>query len=476
MSSAAFPRLALGPCLAGAALLFASSAGASPAPGYPPIDPGPACAAGAIDDLLSVDGIDLAARGFDLRRLADGFAAESVEVRADQVCDGQGQVVGETLIVSTRWRHDASGARLYVSQQATAESVPAVIEAGWASFSSQGYAFGVTMEASCWGPPGVDLGPKAARRVPLAPRTSHPVPPPCEPSGGELLVPAIAALAPELDPDCFYRRRSGSWSDLAGLGLGDPRTALPAGYAEAFFDLTYLASPAEGCAGPVPAEGAGLSFASSFLEPSGSWAAAAAYGLPPGAEPPAGYLDDVSAWWADTSFQYSVSASRADGGGDRELVRALAAALDPGFADACLTEVRQLTPGEAVALGFRLAEAPAGFFEVWSQRTAQAASGACADAPAGSYSFYWSFSDGADLAIEASLARGAGPGPGGGVRPDGETTGGPDGGSDPDWLAWADAEGTEYSVFGYSVSGGPPPDRELLVAVARSMDPGYGAP
>ncbi|HLE84666.1 MAG TPA: hypothetical protein VJG13_10040, partial [Thermoanaerobaculia bacterium] len=148
---------------------------------------------------------------------------------------------------------------------------------------------------------------------------------------------------------------------------------------------------------------------------------------------------------------------------------ALAAALDSGFSEACMVAARQLTPAEAVALGFHLAQPPAGFTESWSQLTAQAASPACADPPPPTYAFYWTFSDGGDLGIGASLSRDGGGGGGGGVG-----VAPPGGGGGPDWLAWTDAEGTSYAVYGYSSSGGPGPAEELLVAVARSMDPSFG--
>jgi hypothetical protein len=475
MSPALCRSLRFGSRLAGASLLFlslAAAALASPGPPVARLHPAPdgfGCAPGAIDDLLVGDAVDLGRREFELRRLGEGFALEALEMRSEGICGDHGEVLGEALVASTTWVHGASGGRLSVTQRQAAEPVANLLEPGWAVFWWQGYAFQVSAAVGCGEPP---LAPDRAQVPRRRAQPVSPPRPPCSSPGENLLAAAVLALAPDLDLGCFHRRREGAWSDLGSLGLGDPRTALPPGYEESYFHLSYLEVPAAGCGGPLPDSGPGVAFSSDFFHPAGGWAAASAFGLPPGAPPPPGYMDEYSASWSDGTYQFSVAAAGTDGAGDRELVRALAAALDSGFSEACLVETRLLAPAEAEALGFQLARPPAGFFEAWSQLTAQVASPECQDPPAASYSFYWSFFDGAELAIEASLGRSGAPG--GGARGGGATAPpeDPTGGA----LAWTDAQGTSYSVFGYSYSGGPGPAEELLVAVARSMDPTFGAP
>jgi hypothetical protein len=38
-------------------------------------------------------------------------------------------------------------------------------------------------------------------------------------------------------------------------------------------------------------------------------------------------------------------------------------------------------------------------------------------------------------------------------------------------ISWSDDRGTSFLVTGYSVTGGPGPSRDVLIAVARSIDP-----
>jgi hypothetical protein len=496
MSPASCRFRRLGPRLAGAAFLLTSlavAAGASPAAPGPrthPVGGPPACAAGAIDDLLVGDGIDFGRRGFELRRLGEGYALEALEALSEGACGEHGEVLDQALTAATTWRHGASGSSLFVRQRQAPEPVANLLEPGWATFWWQGYAFQLSVGWGCADPPTGGVAERWAFGRPAAfeppPRTGSPYeavrralprapwalpkspPLPCGPPDGDLLVPAIAALAPGLDLACFHRRHEGAWDDLGALGLGDPRPELPSSYAESYFQLSYLEPPAAGCGGPAPEGGAGVSLSAFFAAADGAWAAVAAYSLQPGWPPSQGFIDDYGASWSDERYQYSAAAWSADGTGDRELVLALAAALDSGFSEACMVAARQLTPAEAVALGFHLAQPPAGFTESWSQLTAQAASPACADPPPPTYAFYWTFTDGGDLGIGASLHRDGAGGGGGGVGV------APPGGGGADWLAWTDAQGTSYTVYGFSNSGGPGPAEELLVAVARSMDPSFG--
>jgi len=454
--------------------------------------------AGPIDDLLAGSAVDVGRRGFDLRTLGGGFALEAFDVRAEGDCDGQGGAVDPVLVVGTRWRHGAGGERLYVGQRAAEDPVANLLEHGLATFWWQGYAFEVALESRFFGPPppggaGAAAGSRAAGRsaAPAAACVAAPAGASLDrrftpavrsavaaaTAEDALLGQAIAALAPGLDPACFHRRVDGGWSDLAALDLGDPRPALPAGHVEAYLAFTFLEHPAPSCDGPEPAGGEGVSFSAAFTDPAGSWVSVWAVSRADGGSGNWGYIDDHGAFWSDDRYQYAISVVHADGSGDVELVRALAVALDPGFDPACLVQWRTLTPQEAVALGFRLAQPPAGYTETWSELTAQSAAPECEAPPPATYSLSWSFSDGGDLIIEAAAWRVEGGPPGGGAVPPNRAVGASGASGDPEGtaaLSWTDAGGTSYWVSGYSLSGGEPPALELLEAVARSMDPTYG--
>jgi hypothetical protein len=469
---------------------------------HPQPDASP-CVATAIDDLVGDDGIDLGRRGFELGRLGEGYLLRALATYSEGSCGDHGEVLDQALTVSTGWDHAATGSQVYVNQRQAAEPTANVLEADWASFWWRGYAFRVSVVSDCVEPPpngvmaeellgraaaafapppriGRPRPEQAARAVgrvaeappsapPAVPRLSPPAP--CRPAPGDLLSSSIAALAPGLDLECFHRRRDGSLSDLGAFGLGDPRVALPAGWTETFSRLSYLEQPAAGCGGPAPEGGAGVSFGASFSGPGDVWADVTAESLPLGIPPSPGHLDDHSVIWNDGRYRYSVGVWSSSGFGDRDLVLALAAALDPHFAEACLIETRDLTPAEAVALGFRVARPPVGYEEVWSQLSAQEPSAGCGDAAGAIYGFTWSFFDGVDLGIVALLYR---DGAGGGGGSGGDGTAPPGGSPYEGFLSWTDAAGTRYEVYGYSSSGGPGPAHELLVEVARSMDPTFG--
>jgi hypothetical protein len=441
-----------------------SSAGPLP-PGSPPDTPPdfePLPCSGPLTDLIAGSAIDPGQRGFAMNLLGGGLELQGIDLRAVGPCDDSGHAIEPVLTLTTDWRHGASGGFVQVSQRPAEERTADILEAGRAAFWWQGYSYSVTLAgAGPWGgAPGGPLGGTAAAldARPL-PRPSHPVPPPV-PGGEELLEEAIEALAPGIDLACFYRRTAGGWGDLASVGIGDPRSAVPAGFTESYLALSFLALPAATC--PVtPVANREVSFAAAFGSADGGSLSVGAASLPDGVQP-AGYLDEWSATWADEAYQYSVGGFLPTGPPGTDLLRALALALDPGFSTACLIETHSLTAAEALALGFRLAVPPAGFVETQAALIAQTASPQCAAPAPPSYFFTWSFSDGADLVIEAGLAHSEGPP----VR-------GRDASTGVSGFSWVDAQGTSYWVYGYSISGGEGPALDLLIQVALSLDPTF---
>ena len=462
-----------------------------------PPEPDPYWTCGSpIDDLLVGSGVDLGQRGFDLRRLGDGYALRAFTARGD--CTAAGEPDGTDLAADTQWER-STGEPILVTQSVTTFPGTNVVEWGQATFSAGDYRFQVSLSGWWWDGSGAPIsadatpstagGPppaasKGTAAVPFGPRppaaptfarpetkrfAADPLPdriPPrrvmAKAKDDDILNEAITRLAPEIDLACFYRRTAGTWDDLAHLGIGDPRPAVPERLSEEYLDLSYLQFPAAGCDVPLPAYGEGTGFYAYFNSPEGDWAAVSVYSLYPGTPPGSSYIDDYRAYWSDARFSYSVSVSSAYGVGDRDLVEALILAIDPDFSLECLAQGRLLTPRQVLALGFHLARAPLGYSEIGSNLYAQTASPECATPPPAYYSFNWSFTNGFDIFIDASqyFFEGAPAGDGTVYYV-------------PGYLSWTDTRGIIYSVYGYSYNGGDPPRLRRLEAVARSMDPAY---
>jgi hypothetical protein len=271
----------------------------------------------------------------------------------------------------------------------------------------------------------------------------------------------LAALAPDVPAQCYYVQRSGTWDDLALIGVGDPRPAVPSGLAEQYSEFYVFTAP------PADCDAVELEQPGSF---SASWggdgdARYVSVGVYPAYDGWAsyGYLDSGSAYWRNGAFQFNVSAYGPEGGLGRDVVEGLARALDPDFSSACFVINRELDESELAALGFQAPVAPEGFEIMSSSLTAnEAPSGDCGDVPDAEfypqYNLHWMMesSDGAVIETNASRYPGSEQGPGY-IYESG--------------LNWSDSQGTQYSVYGWSKGGSGTIERDILVAVAQSMDP-----
>lgn len=408
----------------------------SPWGGWCPID---------IGDLLTATGVDLSPRGFELRQLPPDFVASDFALRG--ACpQGVAPVVGlasseGVLAIDRSYRYGEDFGLWLTQQQAPERTVDALYASG-ATFWSSGSMF--TLWA--WGqhrgelPSGVD-------------------------DAGDLVERAIGELAPELELQCFYRESSGEWSDLASLGIGDPRPVLPAELEETWFYLYLFDDPPVTCNAldvDMP-----VYFAANFTGANGyeyvgtsvwpRWG----YGVPG-----TGNIDDYSVWWSSERYQYSAYNYR-NGQSDPELLLQLAQALDPTLDPRCLRRWRQLSASELAGLGLPRATAP----DAWQLRDeylqAGIAQAGCAVDPLENRSFYlsWLFEAkngaGSQRFLSASANRDASWSEPVEIQPS----------ISENAIYWRDEHGTWYSVYGYSLDGSNPPPFEDLAAVARSLDP-----
>jgi len=247
------------------------------------------------------------------------------------------------------------------------------------------------------------------------------------------------------------------------MGIGDPRPAIPSGLSEQYSEFIVFNAPPADC--NAPALETGASFSASFSDGSGrQYVSVGAYPLGPGAQPGYGYLDEGSAYWTNGGYSFNVSGWSENGPIGRSTIEAIARAMDPDFSAACFITTRQLDASELAALGLRAPVPPDGFAIARSNLTVTEApdAGSCGELPEAEYypqyNLYWSL-ESDDATIDASAYRNPGSGAG---TPGYIHEGG---------LNWSDANGTQYSVYGYSKGSGGPVDRETLIAVAQSMDP-----
>jgi hypothetical protein len=414
------------------------------------IYPYPMCQ-GDIDGIVDGNVIDPGLLGLSMNLLGDGYTLQSISIRSEGECDENGNVIDSHPVVDSTWLHEETGFQVYVSQRLADEPTSNVKENGYATFWADGYAYSVSVNAYY----AYDM-PRDAVVEPAYPGEVDPA------ESEALLNEVIAELAPGLDQACFYTLGTGTWDDLTAAGIGDPRPAIPPEYVENYFDFRTYVPPPEDCGVPAP-EGYGTSFSASWYADGVGGISVSAYQMAPSSDKYPGYIDDWSAYWTNGDWQFSIYGDKGGVGLGYDTIVAIATALDPGFADACLLENVTLTEAEFAALGFGLPVVPEGYVLNSSSFSTQTASGDCSDVPyLGGSNGWWSYSDTANN-IDVSVWRAEG---------DFELPEGPNGSISDNYLSWMDATGTSYSVSGYSMTGtSAGPGRDVLVAVALSLDP-----
>lgn len=415
-----------------------SSGGTVIVPGSPA--PWPVCA-GDIGTVIAGDTVQPSQLGISMNLLKDGFQLNSLTIRSDSACGPDGQAGPGVPVLETGWTVEAAGVPLLLLQQPQAQGAGNRLDDGSASFWWQGFLYTLQL------PFAVPLqGKDSASSVP---------------DSAQILLQAIAELAPGLDPSCFAQKKTGTWSDLATLGIGDPRPAIPAGYTEAAFELDFLAAPA--CASDNPGTASEVSLFALFQNASGGFLGIEAWSLA-GSSPYPGTIQDGYLGWSNDRYQFSISG---DSGGSplpaSDLVP-IARRLDPTFSASCTLQTVSLAPADLPGLGFHAPALPAGWKQTVESLIGQIVPASCARHFdfRGTYSLFWSLSDGADLVVSASALRLVSDHPGPRTAPVVSDL----------CISWNDDLGTTFFVSGYSATGGRPPDRSTLVAVARSMDPG----
>ena len=409
------------------------------------IAPQPFCQ-GDLPPVLAGSTIDLSRAGFVLTPLGDGYTLRGINVRSEADCDETGAPTGEPIVVvDTTWVHEATGVEAHVSQRPTADAVANLRTPYNGQVWSDGYSF--TAWANAYPIRTLDGGSPEASEARAA----------------EVLRAVLSRLAPSVPERCYYEQVEGSWADLATLGVGDPRPAIPAGLDEQYAQFTVFTPPPADC-NAVELEGQG-SFSASWGDRSGESVNVSVYSAGEGSQSGYGYIDSGSAYWVSNGFGYNVSAYGPSGPMGNDVVKAIAAALDPDFSAACFISTRELAANELAALGFAAPVAPEGFKVTRANLQVVEAPGSanCGTSPDAAYypqyNLYWTMENGDGVVIEATTSR----------HPQ---AGDPEPGFIHDGgMNWMGSDGTFYAVYTYSKDGSTTVSRDTMIAIARTMDP-----
>jgi hypothetical protein len=397
---------------------------------------------------VSASGIDLSGRGITLRFPGSELDLESISART-QCIPAPGytplEPVLEPVVAVDRSYRSGEDQWLWLSQYPSAQRTVDALYPYGATFWLDGttYVFWAWAPFLLGGPSGTGGDDDPTR---------------------ELIDEVLADLAPELDPACFYRQTSGGFDDLAGLGIGDPRPAVPATFTETSVYLQYFRTPPASC-GALQVD-MPVYFGASFQSGDGyvgTWASSHS-----GGSPGLGTLQDGSVWWLSERYQLSVYGWSSTGPRSSEDLLRIATALDPELDTGCLRRRRELRANELAGLGLPAAATPAGFFlqSTWFNADLLPATCDSLD-PIASRSFYlsWYWTDAQQ---ERQLFAGAS--------------------RDPLYQFWTHQrplvnegtiwwqieDGTWFHVYGFGPDGALPV--ELLAEVARSLDPGFELP
>lgn len=404
--------------------------------------------------------VDPAAAGLVMKLLGPGFELQSIGLRGEGECDESGLPANVVAVLDTSWIHSATGVMVWVSQRQSPE-VANYRDQYSAMVWADGYAFQISAGGGYYYPLDEPVVVDSASSDDAA--ASKPVEfrGPDEEQIAAVLREAIAQVAPNVPDRCFYRVEPGGWEALAGLGIGDPRPAIPAGYTEDYVSVRVLVEPDESCGQPELEGYYGSGFDAGFSSPDG-WISVSAFPLFAGGER-LFYSGQGSIGWSDGRWQYNVNGYGPQGPLPADTLRAIAVAMAPGVNIACLPVDRELTDDEVVGAGFRMPVVPDGYqLEKQSYVYNGPEAGCDSTDIGGSYRLAWAFSDGGGSTIEVGAFRQehAPSEPGVGWIGEG-------------MAEWSDATGTWFQVRAYAMDGGAALDRDDIVAIAQSLDPGF---
>lgn len=435
------------------------------APGAATTMPASGGCSAPLPGMLNGDSVDLTAGGLAPKFAGGGFVLESVTLRGDVPC-GQPDAKPAPYL-ETRYRHTETGFEVTLSQRHAEKPGPNIIRQGWGQAYADGHAFTANvmgnpmiMDGGFGGDtPATDIGQPAD--VPPAKPAIWPGPA-NDPRMAALVEQVLSHVAPSVEGKCYYRQVAGSWDDLASVGLGDPRPALPAGFVASngslyFIHLTQPApecnAPALDTTEPTVSMNATLSNGQAFLNISVN----SRMGQD-GAQP--GQADDGYISWQSDKFWFSVSGQSGAGSAvSRDALTAIAKALDPSFGSTCIVSSRMLEESALAGLGFHAPATPEGYRQDSSQFAAIEGNGACGSSRSTGYALSWMFfSQAKGSVIEAGVTKNL---PEGDPRAYYYASEGS--------LVWKDGSGAMYHVSALKMAA----PRETLLTVARSMDPNF---
>ncbi len=405
--------------------------------------------------------VDPSKLGFASNMLKEGFTLTGISFGSEGQCGPDGDVTDPHLVLSTQWQYGSSGVHLSVTQQQTSDAVPNVIMAyGNATFATGGYSYNVYANNfyPVPMPMPVDIASDgvAAPDKPIAMPMPYPGGAQPDPEVQNAIQAAVGQLAPDIQSQCFYRQVSGGWDDLAALGIGDPRPAVPGGLAANDINVTHFEQPAAGCGG-AKLEYAGQVGFNAMFSADGSYLNLGANAIDGqgGMSTQPGNVGQGNASWSNGKYWFYVNGQGSAISDD--VIRKIATAMDPAFENACKISSKQLTEADVAALGVHAPVAPEGYRQENQNSMSVTTTGSCATGGEG-YSLMWMFfSQGAGGVIEAGMSKGSPEAAmGRGTILDNS-------------LVWDDSNGVTYHVSGFKGDVA----RDLLLGVAKSMDPDF---
>ena len=394
--------------------------------------------------------VDITNSGFVMNLLGEGFELRGINIRSEGECgpNGEPPTTG-FMVVDTNWVHTASGYDVYLSQRVSPDAQANVRYAESANFWADDYLY--TVNVSNW------------IAYPMMERSGVDIyPPPAvdDPQVQAILDAAIGQLVPQIGVQCFFTLEKGSWGDLSGLGIGDPRPALPSGYTENHSNIDRFVAPAADCPGSDLEPTLSSGVYAGFSDNAGGWIDISVWPQYENVTWP-GYIDESGASWSNGQWSYNVYGYGNNGGLGRATIEAIARAMDPNFNDACFIQTNELTDPASVGLG--TVTAPDGYTITNTRHTATDVPSNCDVDVEGypNYNLNWTVENG-DNTYEVNANHY--PAAEGGF-------GGEKSGYISDWgMSWG-TEGAYYSIWADSRGVTGTPDREAMVAIAQSLDP-----
>lgn len=400
-----------------------------------------------IGNVASGSIVDITSSGFVMNLLGEGFELRGINIRSEGECgpNGEPPITG-FVVVDTNWVHTASGYDVYLSQRVSPDAQANVRYAESANFWADGYLY--SLNVSNW------------IMYPMERSATDIAPPPAidDPQVQAILDAGIGQLVPQIGAQCFFKLEKGAWEDLAALGIGDPRPAIPSGFTENHSNIDRFVAPPADCPGADLEPPVNSGFYAGFGDDAGGWLDISAWPQYENVTWP-GYIDENGASWSNGDWSYNVYGNRNGVGLGREAIEAIARAMDPNFNDACFIQSNELADPTSVGLG--TVTPPDGYTVTNTRHTVTDAPDNCDVDVEGypNYNLNWTVENG-DNTYEVNANHYP-------VQ-DGEYE---VYGYISDWgMSWGD-EGSHYNISAVSRGVSGTPDRDAMIAIAQSLDP-----